>query len=98
MSDLKEKTSKGMIWSGIMSFSQQIISLGFSILIARILDPSDFGMVGMLTIFTSVAICLQDGGLVWALTNKDNVTRLEYSSIFWFNLFLSATIYLVLFF
>lgn len=97
MSELKEKTSKGMMWSGLMSFMQQILGLGFSIIIARKLAPSDFGMVGMLTIFTAVATCLQDGGLVWALTNRKEVTHLHYSSIFWLNLMLSCTIYAILF-
>ena len=55
MSDLKDKTIKGMMWSGINSFMQQTLGLLFSIVIARRLDPSDFGMVGMLTIFTAVA-------------------------------------------
>lgn len=50
MSDLKDKTIKGMMWSGINSFMQQTLGLLFSIVIARRLDPSDFGMVGMLTI------------------------------------------------
>lgn len=97
MSELKDKTSKGMVWSGLMSFMQQILGLGFSIIIARKLDPSDFGMVGMLTIFTAIATCLQDGGLVWALTNRKGVTHLHYSSVFWLNLMLSCTIYAILF-
>lgn len=98
MSELKDKTSSGMMWSGFMSFMQQILGLGFSIVIARKLDPSDFGMVGMLTIFTAVATCLQDGGLVWALTNRKEVSHLHYSTVFWFNLMLSGTIYAILFF
>lgn len=97
MSKLKDITSKGMIWSGMMSFIQQILSLIFSIIIARRLTPSDFGMVGMLSIFSAIAMCLQDGGLVWALTNKKKVSRLEYSSVFWFNLLFSCVIYAVLF-
>lgn len=87
-----------MIWSGLMSFLQQIIGLLFSIIIARKLTPADFGMVGMLTIFTAVATCLQDGGLVWALTNKKEVTKQQYSSVFWFNLFISLCLYVILFF
>lgn len=97
MSDIKDKTIKGMMWSGINSFMQQTLGLLFSIVIARRLDPSDFGMVGMLTIFTAVATCLQDGGLVWAITNRKDVTHQQYSSVFWFNLILSGILYIVLF-
>ncbi len=81
-----------------MSFMQQTLGLFFSIIIARRLAPSDFGMVGMLTIFIAVANCLQDGGFVWALTNRKNVSHLQYSSIFWINLMVSGTIYTILFF
>lgn len=97
MLDLKYKTSNGLMWSGIMSFLQQVLGLLFSIVIARKLNPSDFGMVGMLTIFTAVATCLQDGGMVWALTNRKDVSHSEYSSVFWFNLILSLIIYGILF-
>ena len=98
MSEIKDKTSKGMAWSGIMSLLQQVLGIVFSIVIARILDPSDYGMVGMLTIFTALATCLQDGGFVWALTNRTNVNQKQYSSILWLNLTISVTLYLVLFF
>lgn len=98
MSELKDRTSTGMMWSGIMSFLQQTLGLVFSIIIARRLDPSDFGIVGMLSIFTAIAVILQDGGVVWALTNRKDVTHLQYSSIFWLNLMLSSTIYTILFF
>ena len=98
MSDLKHKTSKGMLWSGLMSLLQQVLGLVFLVVIARKLGPTDFGMVGMLTIFTAVATCLQDGGFVWALTNRKDVTHIQYSTIFWFNILLSVSIYLILFF
>ena len=98
MSELKEKISKGMFWSGVMSVLQQTLGLGFSIVIARRLAPSDFGMVGMLTIFTAIATCLQDGGMVWALTNRKEVSHIQYSSVFWINLIFSISIYTLLFF
>jgi O-antigen/teichoic acid export membrane protein len=98
MTNLKEETSKGMFWGGFVSLLQQILSLGFSIIIVRRLSPAEFGMVGMLTIFTAVATCLQDGGLVWALTNKNNITHVQYSSVFWLNVTISGFIYFILFF
>lgn len=97
MAELKDKTKNGLFWSGLMSLMQQVFGLAFSIIIARKLNPSDYGMVGMLTIFTAVATCLQDGGLVWALTNRKEVSNLQYSSIFWFNVIASVFIYGILF-
>lgn len=52
MSDtsLKEKTAKGLFWGGFSNGIQQLLNLGFGIVLARLLDASDYGMVGMLTI------------------------------------------------
>ena len=97
MAELRRSASNGMLWSGVMSFSQQVLGLFFTIVIARRLVPADYGMVGMLAIFSALATTLQDGGLIWALTNKENVTQKEYSTVFWFNIGLGALIYLMLF-
>lgn len=97
MPNIKEKTTNGMFWGGIMSLLQQVLGLVFSLVIARQLNPADYGMVGMLTIFTAVATCLQDGGFVWALTNRKEVTPIQYSSVFWLNVFLGVFIYTILF-
>ena len=85
------------MWSGLMSFSHQILALFFTIVIARLLTPADFGMVGLLAIFTACATTLQDGGLIWALANRTNVTKEQYSTIFWFNVSLSALLYVILY-
>ena len=57
MSDtsLKEKTAKGLFWGGFSNGIQQLLNLGFGIVLARLLDASDYGMVGMLTIFSAIA-------------------------------------------
>ena len=61
MSDtsLKEKTAKGLFWGGFSNGIQQLLNLGFGIALARLLDASDYGMVGMLTIFSAIAAALQ---------------------------------------
>ena len=65
MSDtsLKEKTAKGLFWGGFSNGIQQLLNLGFGIVLARLLDASDYGMVGMLTIFSAIAAALQEGGV-----------------------------------
>ncbi len=72
MSDtsLKEKTAKGLFWGGFSNGIQQLLNLGFGIVLARLLDASDYGMVGMLTIFSAIAAALQEGGFISALTNR----------------------------
>ena len=76
---------------------QQTLSLIFGITIARILSPSDFGMVGLLSIFTALATVLQESGFVFVLTNRSIISKSEYSSVFWFNVLMSLAIYLVLY-
>ena len=57
---LKEKTAKGLFWGGFSNGIQQLLNLGFGIVLARLLDASDYGMVGMLTIFSAIAAALQE--------------------------------------
>jgi O-antigen/teichoic acid export membrane protein len=94
---LKQKTAKGLLWGGFSNGAQQLLNLLFGIVLARLLSPSDYGMVGMLTIFSLIASSLQEGGFITALTNRKNVTHSDYNSVFWFNACCSITIYLLLF-
>ena len=69
-SSLKEKTAKGLFWGGVSNGVQQLLNLLFGIFLARLLTPADYGMVGMLTIFSAMASILQEGGFISALTNR----------------------------
>ena len=72
-STLKEKTSKGLFWGGLSSFLQQLLNAVFGIYLARTLSPDDYGLVGMLAVFSLLALILQEGGFISALVNrKDN--------------------------
>lgn len=97
MSDLKKTTAKGLAWGGVFSLIQQVLGLLFGIVIARILSPSDYGMVGMLSIFSVLASVLQESGFVFVLTNRESVSKSEYSTAFWFNILMSVSVYLVLY-
>ena len=57
--NLKEKTAKGLFWGGFSNGVQQLLNLLFGIVLARLLTPSDYGMVGMLAIFSAIAGTLQ---------------------------------------
>ena len=95
---LKEKTAKGLLWSGINNGLQQVLNLFFGIFLARLLTPADYGMVGMLTIFTAIASALQEGGFISALTNRKEICHEDYNAVFWFCSTCSVCIYLLLFF
>lgn len=77
---------------------QQLLNLMFGIVLARLLDASDYGMVGMLTIFSAIASALQEGGFISALTNRKNASHKDFNAVFWFSLLCSVTIYALLFF
>ena len=94
---LKDKTAKGLFWGGFSNGIQQLLNLVFGIFIARLLTPSDYGMVGMLAIFSLIAGSIQESGFTAALVNKKEVTHKDYNAVFWFNIITSLCLYLVLF-
>lgn len=96
-SSLKEKTAKGLFWGGLSNGLQQVLNLVFGIFLGRLLDRSDYGMVGLLTIFSAVAAALQEGGFISALTNRKNAMHRDYNAVFWFSLLCSVTFYIILF-
>lgn len=94
---LKNKTVKGVVWSSVERFSVQGVQFLVMLVIARLLDPKDFGLVGMLAIFLAVAQSLIDSGFSQALIRKQNRTEVDNSTVFYFNIVVSAVLYLVLY-
>lgn len=82
---LKDKTVKGVVWSSIDRFTSQGISFVFSLLIARMLMPSDYGVIAMLGIFMAVSGCFIDSGFSTALVRKIDRTETDFSTVFYFN-------------
>lgn len=95
---LKDKTAKGLFWGGLSNGMQQLLNLIFGIALARILDAEDYGMIGMLSIFSLIASTLQESGFTAALANKKNISHEDYNAVFWFSLFTSGLLYILLFF
>lgn len=95
---LKEKTAKGLFWGGLNSGLQQVIGLVFGIILGRLLAPSDYGMMAMILIFSLVANALQNSGFNVALTNIKHPKDEDYNSVFWFNIIVGLSLYIVLFF
>ena len=95
---LKEKTAKGLMWGTISSGAQLVLGTLFGIFLARILSPSDYGMVGLLTVFSQIASILQDSGFRTALANRRQIVHEDYNAVFWFNVATGCAMYLLLFF
>ena len=94
---LKDKTVKGVIWSSVERFSVQGVQFLVMLVIARLLDPKDFGLVGMLAIFLAVAQTLIDSGFSQALIRKQDRTEADNSTVFYFNIVVSTLLYLILY-
>jgi len=95
---LKDKTAKGLLWGGLSNGVQQLLNLFFGIFLARLLTPADYGMVGMLSIFSLIAGSIQESGFTAALINKKDIKHEDYNAVFWFSTLASLCIYTLLFF
>lgn len=94
---LKEKTTKGLFWSFIDQFSTQGIGFIIGIILARILNPSDYGMIGMLSIFIAVANTFINSGFGTALIQKKDRAQTDFSTVFFFNLLVAILLYSALY-
>lgn len=95
---LKEKTARGLFWGGVSNGGQQLLNFVFGIFLARLLTPADYGMVGMLTIFSLIAVSLQESGFISGLNRKAEATDADYNAVFWFNVCCALAVYAILFF
>ena len=95
--ELKLKASSGFFWSAIDILGKQGIQVVINLIIARILLPSDFGLIGMLTIFWGIAQAFVDSGFGTALIQKKNPTLNDYSTVYLFNIFMGIVFYLIIF-
>ncbi len=96
--NLKDRTVKALGWSFVDKFGQQFIYLATGIVLARILSQADYGLVGMLAIFIALSNVLLDSGFGGALIKKQDATQADFNAVFYFNVFVSVVLYLVLFF
>lgn len=94
---LKQKTISGLLWSFIDSFAGQGIIFIVGIILARILSPKEFGLIGMLTIFIALSQSFIDSGFRQAMIRKQNCTQADYSTVFYFNIIVSIIFYVLLF-
>lgn len=98
MSELKQKARSGILWSSIERFSAQGVQFVLGIIIARILSPSDYGLVGMIAIFLAISDTFVQSGFVLALVRKKDSDDLDYSTVFYFNIVVACVCYCLLFF
>jgi O-antigen/teichoic acid export membrane protein len=94
---LKQQASESVFWSAVERLSAQGIQFLLSLVIARILLPSDYGLIAMLSIFLAVSQIFVDSGFANALIQRRDRTETDYATVFYFNIALSAVVYLLLY-
>ena len=95
---LKNKTVKGMGWSAVENVTRLGVTFVVSIILARMLSPEEYGLIGILTIFINIFSTIVDGGFSYALIRKQNATDVDYCTVFYINLVLSVILAVILFF
>ena len=94
---LKEKTVSGLIWSFVDTIAGQGITFVVGIILARLLSPREFGLIGMITVFIAVSESFINSGFSSALIRKKNCTDTDFSTVFFFNLAAGILFFFLLF-
>lgn len=97
MSDLLVKTRKGLQWSAIERLLTQGIQLAITLLLARLLGPASFGLIGMLAVFIAIANVFIDSGFSSALIRKTDRNESDLVTAFYYNIIMSAICYVALY-
>jgi len=97
MTTLKDKTIASAFWAFLQKLGTSGFQLIVSIVLARLLMPSDFGLIGMLAVFISLSETLVQAGFSQALIQKKDADEEDFSSVFFINLVVSLSIYFILF-
>ena len=96
--DLKKKMLSALTWTTVDRFGQQTVQFVIGLILARLLSPTDFGLLGMVMIFAALSYVLVESGFGQALIRKQDANETDYNTIFYFNIFTSLLLYLILFF
>ena len=88
--------TKGFLWSAVERFSVQGVQFLLSIIIARLVMPSDYGLIAMMSIFLAIAQSFVDSGMTQALIHKKDCNDVDYSTAFYFNIFIAVLAYMIL--
>jgi O-antigen/teichoic acid export membrane protein len=95
---LRKKTIKGVLWNSFEMFGGKIIQIVITIILARMLTPEDFGIIGLLVIFTELSKVILDSGFSQALIRKQDADQADFTSVFYFNIFIGTVVYILLYF
>lgn len=95
---LKQKLISSAKWNGLGRLAAMISDFSFGIILARLLLPSDFGVIAILTVFVSFLSVFVNSGFSQALIREKNVSNIDYSTVFYFNLIVAVIVFIISFF
>lgn len=95
---LRQSGKSGVLWSFLIQGGTQVINFVVTVLLARLLLPEEFGLIGMIAVFMAISRALLDGGFVSSLIRTKNADNIDYSTVFFVNLISSVILYGILFF
>lgn len=94
---LRVKTIKGVLWNAFEMLGGKTVQIVITIILARILAPEDFGIIGLLVIFSELSKVILDSGFSQALIRKNDVNQSDFSSVFYFNIVVGTILYVALY-
>jgi O-antigen/teichoic acid export membrane protein len=95
---LKQKVVSGILWRGLERVGTQFVSFVVTIVLARLLEPKDFGTITLITVFIALSQVFVQAGFGMALIQKKDVTKEDYNSVFYLSLSVAVLLYAVLYF
>lgn len=95
---IKKKAKSGMLWSFLNQGTTQIINFAITLLLARLLMPEDYGLIGLISVFIVIGRSLTDAGFSSSLIRTKKVDDGDYSTVFFINLLSSIILYIIIFF
>ena len=94
---LRDRAVHGVIWTGIGTIGAGVLNFVLTMILARVLSPSDYGLLELLVIFTVLSECFIDSGFSQAVIRDQHASQTDLSSVFFFNLIIAIFLYVVLF-
>lgn len=98
MIDLKRKTIHGFLWNAFGTFTGGAINFIINIILARLLSPADFGIIAIISIFSTISATIIDSGFSKAIIRDLSPSKKDLSSVFFLNIFIAFVLYLILYY
>lgn len=93
MDGLKELTFSGVKWNAFGNITNVVVNFLIGLVLARLLTPTDYGIIGVYSVFFAIASVIINGGFSMAIVHKQDLTPEDCSTAFWYNLFLGVVFY-----